>query len=245
MKKFLSKLVMIALIFTLSIGISSVAYAYDDADIIAVNEQYLNSWNSTDFNQYLEDETIDANSVDQFTKWQAVKDQLGAFTSIDATQVNEADGVITAVTTATYENSKLTFTITYDSQTVETSGAMYGIASIDATVDSTSKSPNMAKAGMNTLMGMGTVFVVLILISLVISALKYVPGLFEKKKSVNNTSEQVSHTVDHVVSTIEKKEENLMGDSELVAVITAAIMASEVGNVAPGGLVVRSIRRKR
>ena len=36
---------------------------------------------------------------------------------------------------------------------------------------------------MNTLIGMGTVFVVLILISIIIFLLKYVPKMFEKKKA--------------------------------------------------------------
>ncbi len=38
------------------------------------------------------------------------------------------------------------------------------------------------EAVMNTLIGMGTVFVVLILISIIIFLLKYVPKMFEKKK---------------------------------------------------------------
>ena len=39
------------------------------------------------------------------------------------------------------------------------------------------------EAVMNTLIGMGTVFVVLILISIIIFLLKYVPKMFEKKKA--------------------------------------------------------------
>lgn len=247
MKKFLNKFVMLFLILTLSFGISSVAYAYDDADIISVNEQYLDSWNSTDFNEYLSDETIDESSAEQFTKWQTVKDGLGAFSAIDQTVVTEADGEIKAVTTATYENNKLTFTITYDTATVESYGAMYGVKSIDAqSAVTTAEAGNMAKAGMNTLMGMGIVFIVLILISMVISLLKYVPMLFEKLSG--SKKEEVSQAIDHVVSTIEETETNLVDDSELVVVITAAITAFEAenaGTTSEGGFVVRSIRRRR
>lgn len=245
MKKFLSKLVMVVLILTLSIGISSVAYAYDDAEVISVNEQYLNSWNTTDFNQYLQDSSLNEESVVKFTNWQALKDQLGAFTAIDETVVNEADGVITAVTTASFENGKLAFTITYDTATVESSGAMSGILSLDATNASTaSSSPSMARAGMNILMGMGIVFIVLILISFVISLMKFIPKMLDKSSKEANSNEI------HVEKTVETsavvKEKNLADDCELVAVITAAIMNYEAqNNMTPGGFVVRSIRRRR
>ncbi len=246
MKKFLSKLVMVVLILTLSIGISSVAYAYDDAEIISVNEQYLDSWNTTDFNQYLQDETIEAASIEQFTNWQALKDQIGAFAAIDETVVNEADGVITAVTTASYEKGKLAFTITYDSAIVEQSGAMAGILTLDATSASASSgAPNMARAGMNTLMGIGIVFCVLILISFVISLFKYIPSILVKFSKSKETNSKENQYTEKNVTTVVAEEENLVDDCELVAVITAAIMASEDGKVMPGGLVVRSIRRRR
>ena len=247
MKKFLSKLVMVVLILTMSIGISSVAYAYDDADIISVNEQYLDSWNSSDFNSYLEDESIDETSLEKFTTWQAIKDELGSFIGIDGTVVSEADGVITAITTANYENNKLTFTLTYDSATVESYGAMYAVMSVDAVNASSSNAgtPNMAKAGMNTLMGMGIVFIVLIVISLVISLLKYIPDIIDKLTKSRKETSKESQTIENVVSINESKEESLMDDSELVAVITAAIMAAESETIQKGGLVVRSIRRRR
>lgn len=41
----------------------------------------------------------------------------------------------------------------------------------------------MGKAGMNTLMGMGTVFVILILISIIIYAFRIIPYLQNKKKN--------------------------------------------------------------
>ena len=94
----------------------------------------------------------------------------------------------------------------------------------------------MAKAGLNTLMGMGTVFAVLILISLIISCFKVIPYLQNRKKE--NKAE-----TDSVVAQIEQREEQqLTDDLELVAVITAAIAASE--GTSTDGFVVRSIRRR-
>ena len=80
------------------------------------------------------------------------------------------------------------------------------------------------EAVMNTLIGMGTVFVVLILISIIIFLLKYVPKMFEKKKAEPEAATQI------------------------IAVITAAIaaqMEAETGVCVPAdGLVIRSIKKR-
>ena len=99
---------------------------------------------------------------------------------------------------------------------------------------------SMKKAGLNTLLGMGTVFVVLILISLIITAFNLIPviqGAF-KKKTVTPSEK----TVDSAIAQIIENEENT-DDSELVAVISAAIAAYE--GTSSDGFVVRSIRRFR
>jgi Na+-transporting methylmalonyl-CoA/oxaloacetate decarboxylase gamma subunit len=101
----------------------------------------------------------------------------------------------------------------------------------------------MTEALINTLLGMGTVFVSLILISFIISLLKPLSDLI---LGVNkNTKKEVIAEVTSNDSVIEVYEEvDMDKESELVAVITAAIMASM--NVSlDDGLVVRSIRRKK
>lgn len=98
----------------------------------------------------------------------------------------------------------------------------------------------MAKAGLNTLLGMGTVFVVLILISLIISAFGLIPKLFDKKKEPEKAS---TVQADKVVAQIVETEE-LSDDLELVAVISAAIAAYEgAASGSTDGFVVRSIRK--
>ena len=99
----------------------------------------------------------------------------------------------------------------------------------------------MAKAGLNTLMGMGTVFAVLILIYGIISLFNFIPKIeaaLSKKKEV---AQPAAKSVDNAISQIVESEE-LTDDLELVAVITAAIAASE-GSASTDGYVVRSIRR--
>lgn len=105
----------------------------------------------------------------------------------------------------------------------------------------------MTKAALNTLMGMGTVFAVLILISLIISAMGVIPKLQDKmKKKAEKKAEKKdmqTEAVDNTIAQIIEKEE-LSDDLELVAVIAAAIAASE-GATSTDGFVVRSIRRAR
>ena len=129
-----------------------------------------------------------------------------------------------------------------------------------------SKSELLKAAGANTMIGMITVFTVLIFIAFIIYLLRFVPKLLIKevapsKNSQNKDKDPISEKK-VVVTPLEKsaskaaaKEENLMNDSELVAVITAAIYAMEsssgkgsrgpVTTASNDRLVVRSIRRAR
>ena len=101
---------------------------------------------------------------------------------------------------------------------------------------------------LNTLMGMGTVFVVLIFISLIISLFKYVPAFEQKWKSKKKNKaeeEEISDDIPQIIRDVEGKEE-LVEDEALVAVITATIMAYRgQENASADRLVVRSVRRVR
>ncbi len=106
----------------------------------------------------------------------------------------------------------------------------------------------MGKAAMDTVMGMGTVFTVLILISLIIWAMGGIPKLQEKLK--NKKKEEVQklkeEAVDNTIAQIiEKEEQSVTADElELAAVIAAAVAAYE-GAAGTDGFVVRSIRKRR
>lgn len=90
---------------------------------------------------------------------------------------------------------------------------------------------HMGDAALNTVLGMGTVFFMLIFISLIIS-------LFVVFKKDNKKTE----TKAPVVNDAPEVTENLADDTELVAVIMAAISAFE-GNSSTDGFVVRSIKK--
>lgn len=98
----------------------------------------------------------------------------------------------------------------------------------------------MTKAALNTLLGMGTVFIVLILISIIISGFGVIPKIqasFASKK-VEPIPEPVAPAP---AEPVVEEEEDLSDDMELVAVIAAAIAAYEGTSVE--GFQVRSIKR--
>lgn len=98
----------------------------------------------------------------------------------------------------------------------------------------------LTKAGLNTLLGMGTVFVVLIFISFIISLFKYIPAIeekFKKKKAPEAAPAPAA------VAAAPAEEVSVSDDSELVAAIAAAI--AEYEGTSTDGFVVRSIKRRK
>lgn len=93
----------------------------------------------------------------------------------------------------------------------------------------------------DTILGMGTVFVVLIFISLIISCFGPVSKKIESFTNKDKKDEDVAQAKVEPTPVEEVVEEELVDDLELVAVITAAIAAyDEVGT---DGFIVRSIKR--
>lgn len=102
-----------------------------------------------------------------------------------------------------------------------------------------SKAEKLGNAGLNTVLGMGMAFTILIIISLIISLFPVLFGA-KKKKKVND-QDLAKTAMDNTISQIEEKED-LSSDAELVAVIAAAIAAYE-GSAGTDGFRVRSIRK--
>ncbi len=74
------------------------------------------------------------------------------------------------------------------------------------------------EALINTLIGMGTVFIVLILISIIIFLLKYIPKLFEKKAAETVRPERREVPIELPKSSSAREESN---DTQIAAVIMA------------------------
>lgn len=175
--------------------------------------------------------------------WQSVKDDLGAFVSSETAVVTENEDGYTAKMHAVYENRNMEFAVSVDDA--------FTITSITFTPEYTT-GERMTKAGMNTLMGMGTVFAVLIFISCLIGCFKYI-NQWEtnaKKKAADKAAAAAPAVSAPAPAPVQaapvleaaEEAEDVSDDTELVAVIAAAIAASE-GKASADGLVVRSIKR--
>ena len=110
---------------------------------------------------------------------------------------------------------------------------------IGVTVNKTT-GEKLENAGLNTLLGMGMAFAILIIISLIISLFPVFIGGGNKKKKESD-KEIAEKAMDNTINQIAEQEE-LVGDTELVAVIAAAIAAYE-GSGSTDGFRVRSIRK--
>lgn len=112
-------------------------------------------------------------------------------------------------------------------------------------VEDTSMGALLKTATVYTVIGIGTVFLVLIFISILISCFKYIHAWEEGKKKAAAPApapKAAAPAVKPVAAAPAVNGPDLSGDAELVAVITAAIAAYE-GSTSSNGLVVRSIRR--
>lgn len=180
----------------------------------------------------------------------SIEAEFGAFEGLLTTYTNTVDamGGIVSTGNSTYDikgkeitismplegvncNGTYVVTFTNDIFTKFVSAEFSAKTSISQKLSEAGK--HMGNAGLNTVLGMCTVFLMLILISAIISSFNLFNG--GKKKASPAKVETVSNTV-------EEESEELSDDTELVAVIMAAISAYE-GNASTDGFVVRSIRR--
>ena len=95
----------------------------------------------------------------------------------------------------------------------------------------------LANALQNTVLGMGTVFVMLIAIALIIYCFKIIPVIQEKFAKKTEPAAEAPKTAPVVAAPVQETD-----DLELVAVIAAAIAASE--NVPVDSFRVRTIKRR-
>lgn len=105
----------------------------------------------------------------------------------------------------------------------------------------------MTKAALNTLLGMGSVFSVLILIMIIIYLFGIIPKIQKAsadKKAKKAAAKAENKAADTNANVVETETEELVDDYELVAVISAAIAAYE-GSGSTDGFVVRSIRKSQ
>lgn len=165
-----------------------------------------------------------------FLGWQSALEDIGTYEGVNGGSVSFAEDEVAITVNVLGSSHNADVEIVLDSALATYIGITTNVHYSTGEI--------MAKAGMNTLIGMGTVFVVLILISLIISCFSLVSKFEAKQKKEEPVAAAASAPV---VEQITAKEE-LSDDTELVAVIAAAIAAYE-GAANTDGFVVRSIRK--
>ncbi|HIZ73770.1 MAG TPA: OadG family protein [Candidatus Mediterraneibacter stercoravium] len=167
--------------------------------------------------------------------WQAGEEECGAFIGIGEYTAETTNDGVTLSAEAEYEDRNATIEFAFDDE--------MNMESITVSADYTT-GEILQKAGLNTILGMGTVFVVLIFLSFVIWLLKFIPVL-ETRFRKSGDAEDTAQTPDEEPERLQPAAEeiNPSEDEELAAVIAAAIAAAE--GTSTDGFVVRSIRRRK
>lgn len=182
---------------------------------------------------------------------ETAQDDFLTFISMLDYTIEENNGNVTVNVKAVYDKHDVEYSFVYEENSAyaysyELTGqsvSPYQVKEITATPDY-SFGEIMGKAAANTLMGMGTVFIVLIFISLIIGRLSSINALVVKLTSGKKDKEEAAPAAAPIPQA-QAAAANPMDDAQLVAVITAAVTAA---NEAAGGtdsLVVRSIRKAK
>lgn len=168
-------------------------------------------------------------------KWMDVTDKFGAFEKVkdNSFEVTKSGKTLTTDVTLKFEKKNVDFQVVYDYYSMDITGI---------TVEPIySLGEKMSKAALNTVISMAVVFAVLILISLLISCFKIFPYL-EKKKAAKAATTVAGNAQEQTTETVTVDEPQVADDTELVAVIAAAIAAST--GTSTSDFVVRSINRR-
>lgn len=177
--------------------------------------------------------------VESADGWIQAQEECGAYIEHGDYNIEVEKDTVKLTTAARFENRSADITFTYDEKSYLQSVAVsadYSMGEI------------LKKAVLNTLLGMGTVFVVLIFISIIISLLKYVPDLLAgKRRNSGQKTAQIEQEAADMPETsgpaaVIAEETDDMDDTILVAVIAAAIASAE--EISPQSFVVRSIKRR-
>lgn len=165
--------------------------------------------------------------------WKAGAEECGKFVETGSYKIETSSSGPVLTTNAKFEDRQAELLFNFDkkmSLTSMTVNAQYSIAEV------------LKKAGLNTILGMGTVFIVLIFISFIISLFKFIPAIEQKFRKSTEVPER------EAVQSLPEKElfedaADRQNGEELAAVIAGAIAAVE--GTSADGFVVRSIKRRK
>ena len=176
-------------------------------------------------------ESGDAFTESAMTAWDSVREELGDLKETGSAEIEFSDDQYTATVPAEFEKEDAEFIYVFDKNLTPTS------MSVDVKY---SFATTMKNAALNTLMGLGTVFVILVMLIFLISLFQFIPGSgAQQEKAKKKAAEEAA--VNPAPAPVAAAPVQEADNSELIAVIAAAIAASE--GTTTDGFVVRSIRK--
>ena len=223
----------------------------DDAaqDVLMTGMSWISFVNSmSDDNlQYMVD---NAGSEDLEQYFPGFTNMVGGLQNVISNRADLGDyvGIRTSETSADDDNYYAQLTLQYTNRDVEATIGLdkelskYTRFSFDPVYTFGEK---MRNASMNLVVGMVTVFAVLILLMFIIDSFKYIHAFEEKHKNKSKTVTEAEPQVPPTAAAVSTPAAcgASKDDAQLAAVITAAIAAYE--GTSADGLVVRSIRRAK
>ena len=165
------------------------------------------------------------------TAWDDARDEVGELKEAGKAEVEFSNHQYTATVPVDFEKLDAKFVYVFE----DVEGVLTPVsASVDVQYP---LSTTMKNAGLNTVMGLGIVFVILVLLIFIISLFKFIPGSpAAAKKEKKEEAPVPAPAAVPVQETVQAAD-----DTELIAVIAAAIAAAE--GTTTDGFVVRSIRK--
>ncbi len=194
----------------------------------------IGAWTDEQIDAYIDGN--DASSAAIASNWKSVKDELGAFVEVTDAEMEMAEETFKIIGHAKYDklSDKTDVVVTYEADVATQAVTLNW--EIDYPLGTL-----MQRAALNTVMGLGIVFLTLFFLSWLIGKLHYIPEMIEKMGKKEAPEAAAPAQMEAPAAAPAVAEEDLTDDLELVAVITAAIAAS--GTTSGDGFVVRSIKK--
>ena len=194
----------------------------------------IGAWTDEQIDAYIDGN--DASSAAIASNWKSVKDELGAFVEVTDAEMEMAEETFKIIGHAKYDklSDKTDVVVTYEADVATQAVTLNW--EIDYPLGTL-----MQRAALNTVMGLGIVFLTLFFLSWLIGKLHYIPEMIERMGKKEAPEAAAPAQMETPAAAPAVAEEDLTDDLELVAVITAAIAAS--GTTSGDGFVVRSIKK--
>ena len=211
------------------------------ADIDEEHAESLRSLRTFSFEQQLTELGLPISPevfISAMDSWQMGEEECGEFIGHGEYTFEAGEKELKVTTEAEFENRNAEIEFVFDKNLFLdnlTVSAHFSLGEI------------LEKAALNTLLGMGTVFLVLILISLIISLFKYIPDIQEEFRNRRVKAQTAAMAAIPAAPGEEPPQVlqlvPLADDPELIAVIAAAIAAAE--GTTTDGFIVRSIKKRK